>query len=50
MSEVMYVHRNTLMYRMNNIRKLLNTDLTSAEDKLHYQIACLILHMEKDNG
>ena len=42
MSDVMFVHRNTLMYRMNNIKKLLGTDLTSAEDKLSYQIACLI--------
>jgi len=45
MSEVMYVHRNTLMYRINNIKKMLKTDLTSSEDKLSYQIACLIMHM-----
>lgn len=46
MSEAMYVHRNTLMYRMNNIKKLLCTELTSAEDRMNYQIACLIMDMK----
>lgn len=45
MSEKMFIHRNTLMYRMNRIKKLLGTDLTTSEEKLSYQIACLIMHM-----
>ncbi len=45
MSEIMFVHRNTLLYRMNNIKKLLGTDLASNEDRLNLQIACLILNM-----
>ena len=45
MSERMFIHRNTLMYRMNKIKKLLDTDLDTAEDKMNYQIACLIMHM-----
>ena len=48
MSEKMFIHRNTLMYRMNKIKKLLGTDLSTAEDKMKYQIACLIMHMEGD--
>ena len=47
MADVMYVHRNTLMYRMNNIKKLLGSDLSSAQDRLRYQMACLILHMKQ---
>jgi DNA-binding PucR family transcriptional regulator len=45
MAELMYVHRNTLMYRMNNIKKLLGTDLESVKDRLPYHIACLIRKM-----
>lgn len=49
MSELMFIHRNTLMYRMNNIRKMLGTDLTTAQDRMSYQIACLIMHMEQES-
>ena len=48
MSELMYVHRNTLMYRVNKIKKLLDTDLAGSEDKLNYQMACLIMHMKAE--
>ena len=41
----MFTHRNTVLYRMNNIRRLLQTNLDTPEEKLKYQIACLILHM-----
>jgi len=44
-SEVMYTHRNTVMYRMNNIRKLLDCPLETQEQRLPLLIACLILHM-----
>ena len=47
MADVMFVHRNTLMYRMNNIKKLLDNDLQAAPDRMNYQIACLILDMKK---
>ena len=46
MAENMYTHRNTLMYRMNKIKKLLGTDLSSSKDMVNYQIACLIMHMD----
>ncbi|MBR0381803.1 MAG: PucR family transcriptional regulator ligand-binding domain-containing protein [Eubacterium sp.] len=45
MAEDMFIHRNTLMYRMNKIRKLLGTDLSTSEDMVTYHIACLIMHM-----
>ncbi len=47
MAEKMFIHRNTLMYRINKIKKILGTDLSTAEEKLNYQIACLILHMDQ---
>ncbi len=46
MADEMFVHRNTLMYRMNNIKKLLGTDLNTAPDRMNYQIACLIMQMK----
>jgi len=45
-SEKMFIHRNTLMYRINKIKKLLGTDLSTSDEKLSYQIACLIMHMD----
>ena len=44
-AEALYTHRNTVMYRMNNIRELLGNALDTQEDKMKYRIACLILHM-----
>ena len=46
-SDVMFTHRNTVMYRMNNIRKLLNCPLETQEQRLPYLIACLIRHMHR---
>ena len=45
MAEQMFIHRNTLIYRMNNIRKLLDSPLATAQDRLPYHLACLIHHM-----
>lgn len=45
MAEQMFVHRNTLMYRMNNIKKLLGSDLETEEERLPYHLACLIHRM-----
>ena len=44
-AEALYTHRNTVMYRMNNIRELLGSAIDTQEDKMKYRIACLILHM-----
>ena len=38
----MFTHRNTVMYRLKNIRELLGTDFRTPEEKLELRIACLI--------
>ena len=45
MAEEMYVHRNTIMYRMANIKKLLGCDLETPRERLTYTMACMILEM-----
>lgn len=44
-AEELYTHRNTVIYRVNNIKKLLNCSLETAEERMTYQIACMISHM-----
>ena len=41
-SEKMYIHRNTILYRMANIRTMLDCQLETAEDRMKYLIACQI--------
>ena len=48
-ADELFVHRNTILYRMNNIRKLLNCTLESAEDRMKYMTACMIRKM-RGNG
>ena len=43
----MYLHRNTVIYRMNNIKKLLNSDLDTTEEKIKYLVACRLLCLEQ---
>ena len=45
-SEELFVHRNTILYRMNNIRDLLDCPLESSEDRMKYMIACMISKMK----
>ena len=45
MSQKMFTHRNTILYRMNNIKKLLGTELATPEERLPYQIALYIRDM-----
>ena len=45
MSEELFIHRNTILYRMSNIKKLLGCSLESPEEKLFYAIACMIRKM-----
>ena len=46
MAARMFIHRNTIIYRMNNIKQLLGCDLETTEEKLPYLIACMIRHMK----
>ncbi len=45
MAQNMFTHRNTIIYRMNNIRKLLGTELATPAERLPYQIAFYIRNM-----
>ena len=45
MSEEMFVHRNTILYRMANIKKLLNSSLEDPQERLIYMVACMIREM-----
>lgn len=44
-SDAMYTHRNTVIYRIANIKKLLNSELDSTEDRFLYQLAFYIRNM-----
>lgn len=44
-AEAMYTHRNTVIYRITNIKKLLETELETTEERLVYQIAFYIRNM-----
>lgn len=44
-AQAMFIHRNTILYRMNHIREILNTPLDDEDEKLNFRIACLIRRM-----
>ncbi len=41
-----YTHRNTVNYRIQNMKKLLNNELKTAEDLFPYQVAFYIRDMK----
>ena len=43
----LYTHRNTVLYRIGNIRKILGNELKTPEERLPYQIAFYIRRMHK---
>jgi sugar diacid utilization regulator len=45
-SEAMYTHRNTVIYRINNIKKMLNSNLDSPEERIPLQVAFYIRNMK----
>ena len=44
-AEELYTHRNTVLYRLGNIRKVLGNELKTPEDRLPYQMAFYIRSM-----
>ncbi|WP_042477467.1 PucR family transcriptional regulator [Bacillus ndiopicus] len=44
-SKAMYLHRNTLIYRIEKIKEMLNTDLKNSEELLRIQIALKIFRI-----
>lgn len=44
-AEAMFTHRNTVIYRISNIKKLLGSDLETTEERFMYQMAYYIRNM-----
>lgn len=44
-SKTLFIHRNTLIYRMDKIRLIINNDLRKAEDLFVYQLSLHILNI-----
>lgn len=42
-AEKMFTHRNTVIYRIGNIKKILDSDLENADERMKYMVACMIL-------
>ena len=49
-SEKMFIHRNTILYRMGQIREILGTDLESQSERMKYLIAFMIREMPAPEG
>ena len=45
-AEELYTHRNTVLYRLGNIRKVLGNELKTPEERLPYQMAFYIRSMQ----
>jgi len=48
-SKEMYIHRNTLIYRIEKIKEILNTDMKNSEELLRIQIALKIFRIINKN-
>ena len=46
MAEEMYIHRNTILYRMAKIKELLGSSLETPQERVDYIIACMIQDMK----
>ena len=44
----LYTHRNTVLYRMGNIKKIIGSNLETPEERLPYQIAFYIRSMQEN--
>lgn len=42
-SQELFIHKNTIVYRMNKIKELLGSDIDTPEERLKYFIACMIV-------
>lgn len=43
-ADELFIHKNTIVYRMSKIKELLDCDLESGEDRMAYYLACLIVY------
>ncbi len=44
-SDATFTHRNTVIYRLHNIKKLLDCNFDTPEERIKYLIACMIVNM-----
>lgn len=42
-AEELFIHKNTIVYRMGKVRELLGTDLSDGEEQIQIYLACLIV-------
>jgi sugar diacid utilization regulator len=42
-ADEMYIHKNTIVYRMNKIKELIGNDLSDGQERLAYYLACMIV-------
>ena len=45
MADELFIHRNTILYRMANIKKLLGSTLEDSRERMMFEIACMIRKM-----
>lgn len=45
MADELFIHRNTILYRMTNIKKLLGSRLEDSRERMMFAIACMIRKM-----
>jgi len=45
MADELFIHRNTILYRMTNIKKLLGSNLEDSRERMMFAIACMIRKM-----
>lgn len=45
MADELFIHRNTILYRMTNIKKLLGSTLDDSRERMMFFIACMIRKM-----
>jgi purine catabolism regulator len=46
-ADAMFIHRNTISYRMNHIREITGCPLDTEEERLCCLTACMIRHMRQ---
>ncbi|MEW9096941.1 MAG: PucR family transcriptional regulator ligand-binding domain-containing protein [Clostridiaceae bacterium] len=44
-AKTMYIHRNTLLYRLDKIKEILNTDLENGDENLEFQLGIHIMKL-----
>ena len=45
MADELFIHRNTILYRMTNIKKLLGSNLEDSRERMMFAIACMVRKM-----